>query len=402
MATAPSARPPLWRDIRVLRVAGQIGAVLVVFLVLRWLFNNLITNLDNQGISRDFDFLDQPTNFTVRDSHFNPRDPVWEMLGVGVKNTFLAAIVGIGLAAVIGVLVGVGRLSTNWLVARLCTLYVETLRNIPPLVIIIFFGFAIFTFGPFPILAQANEYELPGAGGAFLIVSNERWGIASLVRGENSGVFFAVVAVAVVAAAVVWVWRTRLNLATGRPHRRILLASATFLGIAGAAYAGLGLVDGTPLFVEWAELSENRRRIASGFAFNAGYMSVTFALGLYTSTHIAEILRGSILAVPRGQSEASNALGLTSFQRYRFVVLPQALRIAVPPTINQFLNLTKNTSLATAVAYPEITALTKTSIGNGRPAPQSILILMVIYLVFSLVISFFLNLYNRRLAVVEQ
>jgi general L-amino acid transport system permease protein len=200
----------------------------------------------------------------------------------------------------------------------------------------------------------------------------------------------------------VWVWRTRLNLATGRPHRRVLLASATFLGIAGAAYAGLGLVDGTPLFVEWAELSENRRRIASGFAFNAGYMSVTFALGLYTSTHIAEILRGSILAVPRGQSEASNALGLTSFQRYRFVVLPQALRIAVPPTINQFLNLTKNTSLGVAVAFAELMGVTNTVIGNGHPAIPSILVAMGLYLVLSLAISLVSNLVHHRLRLVER
>ena len=117
---------------------------------------------------------------------------------------------------------------------------------------------------------------------------------------------------------------------------------------------------------------------------------------IYTASHIAEIIRGAILAVPKGQNEAANALALSGSQRYRFVVLPQALRIAVPPIINQFLNLVKNSSLATAVAFPEITALVKTSIGNGKPAPQLILILMGCYLIFSLFISLVLNLVNRR------
>jgi general L-amino acid transport system permease protein len=129
---------------------------------------------------------------------------------------------------------------------------------------------------------------------------------------------------------------------------------------------------------------------------------VTVALGLYTASHIGEIIRGSILAVPHGQSEASNALALSGFQRYRFVVLPQAMRIALPPTINQYLNLVKNTSLATAVGYSDITALTKSSIGNGRPTFQSIVILMAVYLTFSLIISLILNIVNRRLQLVER
>ena len=152
----------------------------------------------------------------------------------------------------------------------------------------------------------------------------------------------------------------------------------------------------------WPELSDNGRRIDGGFVLNFGYISITIALGLYTASHIAEIIRGSILAVPKGQSEAADSVALTVFQRYRFVVLPQALKVAMPPTINQYLNLVKNTSLGIAVAYAEITALTKSSIGNGRPAPQSIAILMAVYLLFSLTISFFLNIYNRRIQLVER
>ena len=149
-------------------------------------------------------------------------------------------------------------------------------------------------------------------------------------------------------------------------------------------------------------ISGNRRRIDGGFIANWGWMSVTFALGFYTASHLAEIIRGSILAVHQGQSEAGNALALTAFQRYRFVILPQAIRIALPPTINQYLNLIKNTSLGTAVGYAEITALTKTSVGNGRPAFQSFIIVMAVYLVFSLSISLVLNVVNRRLQVADR
>lgn len=135
---------------------------------------------------------------------------------------------------------------------------------------------------------------------------------------------------------------------------------------------------------------------------NWGFMSLTAALGLYTASHIAEIIRGSILAVHSGQSEAANALALSGFQRYRFVVLPQSMRVAVPPTINQYLNLIKNTSLGTAVSYAEVTSLTVTSVGNGRPAFQSFMVLMAVYLMFSLSISLVLNIVNRRLQLVTR
>jgi general L-amino acid transport system permease protein len=171
-----------------------------------------------------------------------------------------------------------------------------------------------------------------------------------------------------------------------------------FFAIAFVAF----VVAGGPLAISWPELSDNGRRIDNGFVLNFGFIAVSVALGLYTASHIAEIIRGSILAVPKGQSEAANAIALTTFQRYRYVVLPQATKVALPPTINQYLNLVKNTSLGVAVAYAEVTALSKTSIGNGRPAPQSIAILMLVYLVFSLTISGILNVYNRRVQMVER
>lgn len=393
------ARPALWRDVRVLRVLGQIAAVLVVFLLFRWLINNLLTNMDRLGISTSFDFIFGPTNFQIPYAlEFDPRSPVWQATLVGVKNTFLAGFFGIILASIVGLIVGVSRLSENWLVARLATVYVEFFRNIPPLVIIIFFGAAVFTNGPFPLLMDSWELNWFGTDNVFLLLSNDRWGVPGFTGTGALGVFWIILAFGVVVGALVWRWRTKVFDATGQPHHRVLW----FFGVVLAFFIAGYFITGTPFEVSWPTLSENGRRIDGGFAVNWGFMSVTIALGLYTASHIGEILRGSILAVHHGQTEAANALALSGFQRYRFVVLPQAMRIALPPTINQYLNLVKNTSLGTAVGFADLTAFTKTSIGNGRPAFQSILIMMAIYLSFSLIISLVLNILNRRMQLVSR
>jgi general L-amino acid transport system permease protein len=394
------AAPGLWRDVRALKIIGQIVAVVAVAATLRWLFGNLIANLDRVGIPISFDFLDLPTNFQVPfDPGFDPRSPVRNMIWVGVKNTLAAASVGITIAVVLGTLIGIARLSTNWLVSKLAMIYVEVFRNIPPLLIIIFFGSAVFTNGPFPLLSPTSEptqLSVPGSDSTWLILSNTVWGIPSFASNGNTGAFWIAVLVALVVAIGLWRWRTKVNIDTGQPHHRVLWSVGAFAAITAAAFLALG----APYVWSFPAVAESGRRIEGGFVLNFGYISVTVALGLYTASHIAEIIRGSILAVDKGQSEAANALALSGFQRYRFVVLPQAMRIAIPPVINQFLNLTKNTSLGTAVAYAEITALTQSSIGNGRPAVPSLLVLIGIYLTFSFTISIVLNQVNKRFQVV--
>lgn len=384
----------MWRDARVLRVVGQVIAVVVVFLLLRWLFANLVDNSRRTGISLDFGFLNRPTQFQIPNhDEFDPRSPVWQMVLVGIKNTLLASVFGIILAAILGLVVGIARLSKNWLAAKLAATYVEFFRNIPPLVIIVFFAFAVFLYGPLPNLRESIEIGFPGTDHNVLVLSLEQWGMPSLADAGNLAAFGLVLAVGVVIAVLVWRWRTRVNDQTGAPHHRVLWA----LGVLAVLLLVGYVVLGQPFRITWPTLGENRRRLVDGFAINAGFISVAGALGLYTASHVAEIVRGSILAISTGQSEAANALALTGFQRNRFVILPQALRIALPPLINQFLNLVKNTSLAAAVGYSEITNLTQASIGNGRPAVPSIVILMGVYLSFSLIISFMLNVVNRRM-----
>ncbi|MFK8025367.1 MAG: ABC transporter permease subunit [Ilumatobacter sp.] len=393
-----STKPPFWRNVNVLRVLAQILALGLVVGLVYVLRSNLLNNLNRLGISTSFDFLYSNPGFSVRDSSFDPQAEdatVWRMILVGVQNTAASSIVGIAVAIVLGTLIGIGRLSSNWVLRKLTTLYVETFRNIPPLVIIIFVGTALFTAGPLPLFNPSNppgELQFPGTDNNLLIYSKTRIGLPSIMNEDNSGAFWLVMAIGLVVAAIVWRWRTSVNEQTGVDHHRVLWSLGTVLGIGIVAF----IILGGPVAFSFPSVSESGRIIEGGIATNDAYLALTLALAIYTASHIAEIIRGSILAVHKGQSEAANALALTGFQRYRFVILPQATRIALPSIINQFLNFVKNTSLATAVAYPEITALTQSLIGNDQPSPQSILILMALYLAFSLSISFVLNIVNRR------
>lgn len=382
--SAPRAtRPPLWRDVRVLRVFIQILTLAAVTGLLYVLWFNLTNNMRRIGIGTGFGFLDQPVGVRVTGSDLSPSASVRRALLVGMKNTFAAAAAGIPLLTVIGVIVGVARLSTNWLVAKVAAFYVETLRNIPPLLVIIFaFNAAILQLPP--SRDPATPLDL-------FVISNLRISVPWVETSQGAGPLWGVMAAAVVVAALVWRWRTGVEERTGEPHHRVLWAAGLFVLVSGAAW----LLLGRPVRISIPTLEG---RVATGGISGLGsYFAITLALALYTASHVAEIVRGSILAVPRGQTEAAGALALSSFQRLRFVVLPQAMRIAIPPIINQYLNFVKNTSLGIAIGYAEITLVAFQAIGNARPAPQLVLILMGVYLVFSLTISALVNFLNRRL-----
>ncbi len=394
--------PPLWRDVRILRVLGQALSVVVLVALLRWMFHNLISNMDAIGLPTDFDFLNQPYQVALRDAYgFNPRNEVWKALLIGLQNTLMASVVGILIASIVGLFVGIARLSSNWLVARAASLYVETFRNLPPLVVIVFVGFALFTYGPFPKFTPTEppwQGTFFGSESNWIIISNNTWAIPSLASGSNVGVFWVLTLLAAVVAIGVWVWRTRYNTATGNPHHRVLWSVGVFAVIVVVCFVILG----GPYSWSWPAVSESGRRVVGGFGTNSGYMGLTLALGFYTASFVAEIIRGSILAVPKGQTEAAIAVALKPGQRYRFVVLPQAMRIAIPPYISECANLIKNTSLGILVAYPDLVQVAVTAWGINHPAPQLLLILMITYLIINLVVSALLNLYNRSLQLRER
>jgi general L-amino acid transport system permease protein len=384
-----AARPPFWRDLRVLRAAIQIVAVVVIASVGYVLWFNLVNNLERQGITTGFGFLDQPIGVNIAGSDLSPGAALWRALLVGVTNTFALVAAGLPLLTVIGVLVGIGRLSSNWLVAKAASVYVETLRNIPPL-LVIFIAFYVLVLPLPPPSDPANPLGL-------FVISNLRITVPwfEMVEGARGGLGLVLLGAFALSAAV-WVVRTRHNERSGQPHHRAALAALTLVGVATLGW----LVLGRPVRISVPQV--DGRVVTGGLGGFGSYFAMLIALVLYTASHVAEIVRGSILAVSKGQTEAANALALSGFQRLRFVVLPQAMRIAIPPVINQYLNFAKNTSLGIAIGYAEVTLIAFQAIGNGQPAPQLILLLMVAYLTFSLTISLIVNYLNRRLRYVTR
>ena len=374
-------------NVRVLRVAGQVAAIALLVGLAVYLGDNYQANTRSRTGYTGWQFLDQPTGFDIDTANFRAAQPVRDALWVGVRNTAISAAAGIVVATVLGVLVGVLRLSTSWLARKTATLYVEVVRNVPVLLIILFTSAGLATL---PRITEARDL------GGLAVISNREISMLSPVAGDGLGTYVVVLVAALVAARLLWVRRTRVSDVTGEPHHRVLWAGGLVAVVAVGAYL---VLDG-PVTVSRPQLSGSG--VAGGISMSIPYVALTGALGIYHGSHIAEIVRGSIQAVPHGQTEAATAIGLSSFARLRYVILPQAFRIAVPPTIIQFLSLTKNTSLGIAVAYSDVSALGFRLIGSRAPALQTVLILMAVYLMFSLTTSVALNLFNRRLQLVER
>ena len=292
---------------------------------------------------------------------------------------------GIALATLVGLVAGVARLSSNWLVSRLATVYVEVVRNTPLLVQIIFWYIAVFLQLP-KIADSISLFDV-----AFL--SNRALALPWARTADGFGLWLLFLVVAIGAAAGVGLWRRRRQERTGQPSYANWFALGTFAAIALVAFAATG----SPLNPEHPELAERGLSYDGGFQVTPEFAGVLLALVLYTGAFIAEIVRGSIQAVPKGQTEAAAALGLNPLQRLTLVILPQALRIMIPPLTSQYLNLTKNSSLAVAIAFPELVGIGRTIINNTGQAIPMFAIIMATYLLMSLIISLVMNTLHWRL-----
>ncbi|MDX2379418.1 MAG: ABC transporter permease subunit [Acidimicrobiia bacterium] len=386
MTAAVNTRVPFWRNIRVLQWVVQLVVVGAVIALIWWLYNNYTENVGRQNIPTNFDFLDNPANFQITGNSLSQNAPVRDALYEGVLNTLRVSVVGIILATMLGTIIGIGRLSNNWLIRKIATVYVEAVRNVP-LALFLIAGLLIVVLGVFPTIQEA--WDLAG----LVIISNR--GIAIPWFQGGSGLLLVVLFF--VGIAVWWglgKWRESVSDRTGGS------AHAARWGIGGFALVFFG---GWFLFgysVTSPELAG--RKTEGGMRIDPSFFALLFALVIYTASHIAEIVRGSIQAVPLGQGEAADAVALSRSQRMWYIILPQAFRIGIPPIGNQYLNLIKNSSLGAAIGYYDITLVAQTTVGNGSPAVPVFALTMAMYITLSLITSFFVNLANRRMALVER
>jgi general L-amino acid transport system permease protein len=384
-ATA-GARVPLWRDIRVLQWVVQLAVVGAVAALIWWLYGNYTENTSSQNIPTNFDFLDNPASFQITGNSLSQNAPVRDALFEGLINTLRVSVAGIILATVLGTLIGIGRLSHNWLVRKIATVYVEAVRNVP-LALFLVAGLLVIVLGVFPTIQDAWSFA------GIAIVSNRGIAVPWFEGGSGIGLVLLVVISVVVGWALAR-WRESVSDRTGA------LAHASRWGLGGFVVVVIGGWFILGYNVTLPELAG--RKTEGGMRIDPSFFALLFALVIYTASHIAEIVRGSIQAVPRGQGEAADAIALSGSQRMWYVILPQAFRIGIPPIGNQYLSLIKNSSLGAAIGYYDLTLVAQTTVGNGSPAVPVFALTMTIYILLSLITSFFVNLANRRVALVER
>jgi general L-amino acid transport system permease protein len=393
----PAARlPPARRrsfSLRSRAVRGvlyQLLAIAVVGLAVWFLAHNTLENMRVRGIRSGFDFLLQPAGFDIGETlmSYESSDPYWKAFGVGVLNTLRVALIGCVLTTLIGTLLGVGRFSRNALVRGLCYGYVEAFRNVPVLLQLLMW-----------YLLLTEVLPDPGAplslfGAVFL----SKGGLSFPAPVWAAGHAWAVLgALAGVAAARLYAQRARRQFdATGVPRATLLPALGLVLLGAVIGWALGGAPTG------WRLPEAGEAAVTGGGEITPEFIAVLLGLTLYTSAFVAEVVRAGIQSVPLGQTEAANALGLPRARLMRLVILPQALRVIIPPMTNQYLNLTKNSSLAVAIGYPDVVSISNTAINQTGRAVECIALIMAVYLVTSLSTSGFMNWFNKRSAIQER
>jgi general L-amino acid transport system permease protein len=375
------------------RIRGIFFQVLVVILLVAgvwWIVDNVVDNLRRSHIASGFGFLNSRAGFDISQTPvaYTSDSTYGRAILVGFLNTLIVAATGIVTATIIGFLVGIGRLSRNWLIRKLCTIYVEIFRNIPPLLVIFFWYFGVLSVLPLP----RDSIHLPL--GSYL--NSRGFYFPQPVWGDGSWLILAAFVVGIVMSWFVARRARQRQMATGRTFPVFLTSVALIVGLPILAFA----LSGFPLSFDMPK--QSTFNLTGGFQVKPEFLSLYLALSFYTAAFIAEIIRAGILGVSHGQTEASSALGLRPGQVLRLVVVPQAMRIVIPPLTSQYLNLTKNSSLAIAIGYPDLVATGGTVLNQTGQAIEIVVIWMVIYLGISLVTSAFMNWFNAKMALVER
>ncbi|MGE5514364.1 MAG: amino acid ABC transporter permease [Bacteroidota bacterium] len=366
------------------------GVVVALVVALGWyLVHNTLTNLAARGIATGLDFLGREAGFDIGESPipYSPADSYAHALVVGLLNTLEIAVLGIAVATVLGLAIGIARLSGNWLVARLATLYVEGVRNVP-LLLQLFVWYGIVTALPGPRQAL---HPLPG-----IFLSNRG---LKVPLPESHPVYPWLAAALAVGLGLAWLlrrWAQARHARTGRPFPWASVGTGIALGLPALLF----LAAGAPL--AWDVPTLRGFNFSGGGTLSPEFAALLAGLSIYTAAFIAEIVRSGILAVPPGQTEAALSLGLSRGKTLRLIVLPQALRVIVPPLCSQYLNLTKNSSLAVAIGYPDLVSVANTTINQTGHAVEGVGVVMVVFLVISLALSLLMNWYNAKVALVTR
>ncbi|UZJ61314.1 amino acid ABC transporter permease [Pseudomonas sp. KU26590] len=388
--SAPKQRLSL-SDPKVRAWLFQIITVVAVVAMGWYLFDNTQTNLQHRGITSGFGFLENSAGFGIAQHliPFTESDTYARVFLIGLLNTLLVTFIGVILATLLGFIVGVARLSNNWIINKLATVYVEVFRNIPPLLQILFWYFAVFLTLPGPRAAH-------GFLGSFF-VSSRGLNMPAAIATDAAWPFLISVVLAIVAIVFMTRWANKRFEATGVPFHKFWAGLALFIVIPALC----ALIFGAPVHWEVPELK--------GFNFVGGWvlipelLALTLALTVYTAAFIAEIVRSGIKSVSHGQTEAARSLGLRPGPTLRKVIIPQALRVIIPPLTSQYLNLAKNSSLAAGIGYPEMVSLfAGTVLNQTGQAIEVIAITMSVYLAISISISLLMNWYNKRIALIER
>ncbi len=390
-ASAPAKSTNLLYNPTFRSVIFQLLAVAALVLFFYTIVNNALTNLSARGITTGFDFLEQTAGFGIGLSliEYNETFSYGHTFIVGLLNTALVSILGITFATIIGFALGIARLSSNWLVSRLAAVYIETFRNIPLLLQILFWYVAV-------LQALPSARQSLSLGEAIFLNVRGLY-IPSAVFEAGSGVVIGALIAGLIATIAIGIWAKNKQRLTGQqtPMGRIALGLCVALPIV------VYFVMGSPISAEYPELK--------GFNFRGGISiipelaALLLALSIYTAAFIAEIVRSGINGVSHGQTEAAMSLGLPRSKTLKLIVIPQAMRIIIPPLTSQYLNLTKNSSLAMAIGYPDLVSVfAGTTLNQTGQAIEIIAMTMGVYLSLSLITSALMNLYNRKVALVER
>ncbi len=387
---ATAEKTPLLYDPKVRGILYQIGVLAMVGLLGYYLMSNTLANLERQNIATGLGFLEKQSSFEIGESliSYSAADTYFKALLVGALNTLLVSFIGIVLTVILGTIIGIARLSTNWLVSRLAAVYIEVFQDIP-ILLQLFFWYAFF----YEILPGPRQALNPFAG-VFLCNRGLIFGIPAAHPAFLYMVIAFVAAIAVVWGLKRWARARQARTGQGFPTFKV----------------GVGILIGLPLVVWWLGGAPTAMDVPElkGFNFRGGvsvspeFTALLLGLVLYTAAFVAEVVRAGIQSVSRGQTEAALSIGLRAGQVLNLVILPQALRVIVPPLTSQMLNLTKNSSLAVAIGYPDFVSVAGTTINQTGQAIEGVGLIMAVYLIFSLSTSAFMNWYNKKIKLVER